>query len=552
MIQAEECIIEHPDSALAYLSSLEKEIKDEPKETQMYYYLLTIKAKDKLYIYHTSDSLIKVITQFYEDYGNNDKLMEAYYYMGSVYRDMNDAPRALKAFQDAIDVGKDSKRYDLLAQTYGQMATLFAYQELYEESLIACKQSLKYHSLLKNYSKIAVAIRNIARMYYSQKEQDSALIYYQKAYSYALESKDNNRINSLLSELGCFFYDIGKKDSAKSLLIKAIDKGYDIENAIFNLGIIYLDAQQLDSAQYYLSQSTNFKDIYKQQYAYTYLSKIEKEKRNYLKALDYAYTAQKLRDSSEVITQTEAINKIQSLYNYQHTEKENNQLRLDNESRKAQIYRLLFTLMLFTLISLFTIIYIRKRKQKSIEQEKILRLLKEKQYAQSLEHIEDNKKKIYKLEQQLHEAAENDILNKQIIQSQKEQLEHINSQVFAVRNEQDLLEKTFKQSPIYLLFHKIGNDETIKITEKEWATLQQEIDKTYQNFTDRLYALYPQLSLLELRICYLIKISMPVRDIAQLLNRSKSAISIGRTRLYKKIHGTEGTVEMMDQFIANL
>ena len=52
MIQAEECIIEHPDSALAYLSSLEKEIKGEPKETQMYYYLLTIKATDKLYIYH--------------------------------------------------------------------------------------------------------------------------------------------------------------------------------------------------------------------------------------------------------------------------------------------------------------------------------------------------------------------------------------------------------------------------------------------------------------------------------------------------------------------
>ncbi len=102
------------------------------------------------------------------------------------------------------------------------------------------------------------------------------------------------------------------------------------------------------------------------------------------------------------------------------------------------------------------------------------------------------------------------------------------------------------------MFHKIGNDETIKITEKEWLTLQIEIDKTYHNFTDRLYALYPQLSLLELRICYLIKISMQVRDIALLLNRSKSAISIGRTRLYKKIHGTEGTVEMMDQFIMNL
>lgn len=552
MIQAEECIIEHPDSALAYLSSLEKEIKGEPKETQMYYYLLTIKAKDKLYIYHTSDSLIKVITQFYEDYGNNDKLMEAYYYMGSVYRDMNDAPRALKAFQDAIDVGKDSKRYDLLAQTYGQMATLFAYQELYDESLMVCKQSLKFHSLLKDYSKVAIAIRNIARIYYSKKEQDSALIYYQKAYSYALESNNNNKISSLLSELGCFFYDIGKKDSAKVLLIKAINKNYDIENAILNLGVIYKDAQQLDSAQYYLCQATKIKDIYKRQYAYTYLSQIEKEKRDYLKALDYAYMAQKLRDSSDIITQTEAINKIQSLYNYQHTEKENSQLKLDNESRKAQIYRLLFTLMFFIVISLSAILYIKKRKQKSVEKERIMRLFKEKQYAQSLEHIEDNKKKISELEQQLHEAAENDILNQRIIQSQKEQLEHINKQVFAARDEQNLLEITFRQSPIYLLFHKIGNDEAIKITETEWLTLQIEIDKTYQNFTDRLYALYPQLSLLELRICYLIKISMQVKDIAQILNRSKSAISIARTRLYKKIHGTEGTVEMMDRFIINL
>lgn len=552
MIQAEECIIEHPDSALAYLSSLEKEIKGEPKETQMYYYLLTIKAKDKLYIHHTSDSLIKIVTQFYENYGDSDKLIESYYYMGSVYRDINDAPRALKAFQDAIDASKNGKQYDILAQTYGQMGTLFAYQGLYNESLQSYREALKFHTLMKKQSKVAIAIRNIARIYNVQKMQDSALFYYDKAYKYILESENNKLANSLLGELGCVYYDVGKIDSAKIMLQNAIKGNFDIKNALLNLGILYKNAGQLDSAQYCFKQTLNLGDIYKRQYAYTYLSQIEFNKKNYHKALEYIYKSQSLRDSIDKITQTEAINKIQSLYNYQHTEKENNQLRLSYESKKAQVYRLLFTLMLCIVISLVTILYIGKRKQKSIEQEKKLRLLKEQQYALSLEHIEDNQKKIDKLEQQLHEATENDILNKKIIQSQKEQLEHINSQVFAVRNEQELLEMTFKQSPIYLLFHKIGNDETIKITEKEWLTLQIEIDKTYHNFTDRLYALYPQLSLLELRICYLIKISMQVRDIALLLNRSKSAISIGRTRLYKKIHGTEGTVEMMDQFIMNL
>ena len=197
-------------------------------------------------------------------------------------------------------------------------------------------------------------------------------------------------------------------------------------------------------------------------------------------------------------------------------------------------------------------IHTRKKKQKVIEKEKRLRQIKEQQYAQSLEHIEDNNKKIHYLELQLYKAEEKDIINKRIIQSQKEQLEYINSQVLAARSEQSLLESTFKQSSIYILFHKASNNENIKITENEWTTLQTEIDKTYHNFTDHLYALYPQLSLLELRICYLIKISMQVKDIAKLLNRSKSAISIARVRLYKKIHGTEGTVEMLDQFIIDL
>lgn len=552
MIQAEECITAHPDSALAYLATLKEEIKNEPKETQMYYNLLTIKAQDKAYIYHTSDSLIKITTEFYENYGDSDKLMEAYYYLGSVYRDMNDAPRALRAFQDAIDVDKTGKRYDILAQTYGQMGNLYTRQELYNEALSSSKQALKYDLLVKDLSKVSIDLRDIARAYYSKKQQDSAFHYYNKAYKIALESQNDKTINSLISEIGCFYYDIGERDSAKAILIKVLNKSDDIKNALVNLGMIYHDEKKLDSAQYYFNQVMEFKDIYKQRYAYLHLSQIEVDKGNYPLALNYLYKFHEIRDSIDAITQTKAISKMKALYNYQHTEKENNQLKLDNEKRKAQVYKLLFALMFFIAISLSMLIHLKRNKQKAIEKEKRLRQIKEQQYAQSLEHIEDNIKKIHILELQLYKAEENDITNKQIIQSQKEQLEHINSQVLAARSEQSLLESTFKQSSIYLLYHKVSNNDNIKITENEWKTLQTEIDKTYHNFTDRLYTLYPQLSLLELRICYLIKISMQVKDIAKLLNRSKPAISVARQRLYKKIHGVEGNVEMLDQFIVNL
>lgn len=549
MIQAEACIVASPDSALTLLSTLEEEIKDEPRETQMYYNLLTIKAQDKLYISHTSDSLIKVITEFYENYGDSEKLMEAYYYLGSTYRDMKDAPQALKAFQNAKEISKKNKQYSILAQTYGQMAILFTYQGLYNESLKVNNEALKLHFSLKDQAKIAIVLRNIARIYSIQEKQDSSIFYYNKAYECVLKSNNKKIANSLLSEMGCVYYDIGKTDSAKIMLRNAIRGNFDIENALLNLGLIFQSEGKVDSAQYYLYQTIKLPDIYKQRHAYLALSQIEYEKQNYPKALDYAYTFIKLRDSIDTITQTEVINKIQSLYNYQHTEKENDQLKLANQNKKNQIYQLLFIIMFLISISLSSIIHIKKQKQKDIEKERSLRYLQESQYAKSLERIEDNKKKISELELLLNKAEENDLINKEIIQSQKEQLEYINQHVIAIRNEQNLLESSFKQSSIYLLFHKAGMNENIKITDNDWLTLQREIDKTYHNFTNRLYALYPSLSLLELRICYLVKISMQVKGIARLVNRSKPAISAARTRLYKKIHGKEGNVDMLDKFI---
>ena len=70
--QAEECMNTRPDSALVLLESMTDSICQYPEETQMYWHLLTIQAKDKQYIVHASDSLINRIVDFYETHNDND------------------------------------------------------------------------------------------------------------------------------------------------------------------------------------------------------------------------------------------------------------------------------------------------------------------------------------------------------------------------------------------------------------------------------------------------------------------------------------------------
>ena len=88
----------NPDSAQALLASLAEEMKQEPQAVQMYYRLLCIKAKDKAYITHTSDSAILPVVEYYEREGDKKHLPEAYYYAGRVYRDLEDAPQATGLF----------------------------------------------------------------------------------------------------------------------------------------------------------------------------------------------------------------------------------------------------------------------------------------------------------------------------------------------------------------------------------------------------------------------------------------------------------------------
>ncbi len=554
ILQAETCMNAYPDSALHLLSNYGDSVEALPDEAQMYYHLLTIQAKDKLYITHTDDSLINRIVRFYEKTDNPDRLMLAYYYQGSVYRDMNDAPRALKAFQQVADMNRNCPPSDLMARTYNQMGTLFAYQGLYDESLEANRQAARQFLLQGKNTRTSYAYRDMARMFDMKEQNDSALFYYQKAHSMAVEAGDSHRIYGILGEMAGFYFELGQIDTAKSMLLQVLqNRKVRNQNVYQILGSIYEKEKQWDSAYYYWEKSLNTHILNQQYYAHAGLFSLEMEKQNYPKAIKHIKMALKLNDSINKITKTETVAKINSLYNYQHINKELEKEQRANLKRKFTNYVLSSVLLVLFILMGWLIAYIKQRKALAFQREKQLLLLKEELYMRSTEALENNQRKIHSLEEELCQLKSD---KKQLIielTQQKELLEISSQKIMTVQTERELKENIFKESEIYQLFHKACHVQpNIKITEKEWQELQTAIDDTYPNFSKTLYSLCPQLSLMDLRICYAIKISLSVTDIANLVNRSKSAITASRIRLYKKLHGEEGSAEMFDRFIADL
>ena len=74
---ADKLVYSNPDSACLLLEQLRDSITTEPKATQIYYQLLNIKARDKAYITHTSDSLILEVLHYYEDKKDKTHLPDA-------------------------------------------------------------------------------------------------------------------------------------------------------------------------------------------------------------------------------------------------------------------------------------------------------------------------------------------------------------------------------------------------------------------------------------------------------------------------------------------
>ena len=185
---------------------------------------------------------------------------------------------------------------------------------------------------------------------------------------------------------------------------------------------------------------------------------------------------------------------------------------------------------------------IKELEQKQIETEPRVKELEQKLVEQEGKITEkETLLKAQKEELEQAKALQNLLL------AQKEELEAKNKEIIACLKKT----KSFTRLPASD-FHLSCTKADSKITEEKWSELQKEVDTAYPNFSKHLYELSPKLSVIELQICYLMKISIPPTHIAIFTNRTKAAISNARTRLAKRLLGEQNSTEKLDDFISDL
>ena len=533
----------NPEEARPLLDRLRDSLSSFDEEQRMYYDLLDLKVNDKMYVRHTSDSLIKRITAFYETYGDRDKLLESYYYMGRVYRDLN-------YFQKALDVAGDTRKYRLLSNVYSQMGTLYDYQNVYEEAIRMYEKAAEYKLLKGDSTSFSLVLRDIARVYDMVDKNDSALLYFQKAAIIANETGNRHRYSGILTELGDLYRELVMYDKALECLSESLKDSVDrnMYPTYSVLGNTYLELNKLDSADYYLRKCLDSPNLHVRDAIYEYLSLLYERRLNYREAIRYVRLGQQVQDSIRKITDSEEIRKMTSLYNYQKRETENLRLKGENDRMQIRIYRILSLFGLGLSITLLFIYRLKRQKERLARQFEALQREKQEQYERSFQYVEANNAKLNELGTLLSKDHED---TNSLLHVRKELLQVTNEQIQLRRTERDLLESDLRHSDIYMKFHSTNEADQI-IREEDWNALRKELDKTYNNFTNRLYQLYSGMSLIELRICYLIKISVKVTDMAKILGRSKPSVSSSRKRLYKKIKGEDGTPNELDELIAGL
>lgn len=544
-----------PDSAIALLKTLEDNIKTEPESTQMYYQLLCIKANDKAYIRHTSDSLILLVLHYYIEKRDERHLPEAYYYAGRVYRDLEDAPQALDYFEKAIDALPINEGYQLKSKIYSQMGTLFLYQKTYDEALKMFKEAQKCDIALKDSANMVFNLRDIADSYRCIDQNDSSIYYFQKAYNLA-EVQGNQKLMAMVqNQMASLYSNLGKYDLARKLLQPSLDT-LDIhsKSGIFSIASkLYHRMGYIDSASYYYNELLKCGTIYAKQTAHKGLAKIAILHDNPQKALLHLNQYIQYTDFIHQITDTENVRRLNSLYNYQLREKENNRLKIENKEKQNLIIYII-SIGLFIIASLFAYLQRNKQKKQLLKiQLKNLRQLKEEQYKKSSLFIEENKRKIEELEQKLQEADQtNHILRTQL----KEQIEltlYTNKQAEIELTRRKQSNSTLLESEIYKYIQKQLTTKTNKklLSNNDWKELEKVINNTYEGFSKNLRNYY-DLNEHEYSVCLLIKINIPPIDIAKLTNHSKEAITSTRRRLYEKVFGKKGSPKDWDEFILSL
>lgn len=527
---AEKSIEKEPGKTLILLDSIQQ-VEKLSEQQQALWCLLYTSVLDRKQIKHTSDSLIQIAVSYYEKNDLPERKMQAYYYYGIVLQDLNDAIQAQDYYLRAYKLGIELERYVFLGRICANLGTLYTYQELCSQASHFQQKAVSYFEKNRDTVRLSLVFRDMARIHLNEHRLDSAVVNYTKALKY---TSDVHKF-CMFNELTGAYARMGDYEKGVSCAYMAYDRAETVEDSCLvslALGSLYLRMGKKDSAYHYLSFCRQSTDPYTLKDLYLYLAQFEKSRHNWPTYAFYQEQYNVFRDSIDNLTKMETLARLQRLYDYREIEKKKEYYRQESDRKTGKLYKLSLGGVGCLLFVVCIIFYLWKERKKKEEQLNQSLRRKEQQYLNSQQYLEERNAVMAQLEQQ-YEA---------VVAQLSEQSSRFTTSV---------QEKINSSHPFFISeLYRGVYAEWKKLDEVQWAEVIKMIDHIlYKDFTGKIRMLYPRISELDLNVCYLVKLEIPVGRIAVLLSVNSQAISNKRKRLYEKLTQEKGSAQDFDKFI---
>lgn len=364
LVQAEELMDLHPDSAFSILKGIPRSDLNTPGREALFA-LLYSQALDKNYIDETNDSLINIAVHYYNAHPEPRRLMLAYYYLSRVQFNAGNYTSSILSAHKAQKQAESIGNYFFLGLIYRGMAA--TYNRLYNAREEVSYCTLAHQCFLQAHADVHAdfAFLNIGLAYHNNQEYDECIRIARQAFDSAYAKGNTTLMAESLHLIGCSSvaqqnYRAGKAAYLRLLsLCPACLSDPDYKN----LALIYFSENNADSAVFYQHKISKHA---------TAISLID-----YEMYLFQGKTSQALQALNVITTTQDSLihhvlnqNISSTLTNYYKQEEEflKNKLQYEKNQRFGIIA---FSLLLTVFLFVFYRIHLN-RKQRKIEEDMLL------------------------------------------------------------------------------------------------------------------------------------------------------------------------------------
>ena len=522
-----------PKVAMQRLDSIKPLFENECEYMRNKFALLDIRLHDKAYITHTSITPIEDVCRYFEENGTVAEVQEAYYYMASVYRDLNDYPNAVTCFLKSAQVAENNSYIDgaLWECTYSQLSYLYNQQFNYSSALGAAIKALDIAEKFQTVNERTYM--NVASAYYESGDTTNATSLCNKAINNILGNGISKNNADIVSK-AMYHYTIFNQYLHAKLcyeLLKSLPKNELPRNYIPNVAVYLERFVSADSAAVAMSELYNTTNSIESKYdAARWLTRFYVAKGEYEKAAGCAIN---FINANEAVIDKRTLEHTTNANNfYQYRRDKEEEMAIMEKAARDRLNLLLGISVSVIIMSVVALLHYHRKKQlldiilskeKNIRQAKAMVASKDAELEKEKASIEQKEKELAtldttntKLTKQL-EAAENDF---RMLVAQNRELTRLTLMNDIACDAKDIIEKV-----------KRASEGKYHLSDDEWKELLGAIDKLYPEFTHEVQSKFKRINEPLLRVCYLLKIGLTGPQIVNLTGYPRQTVWVRIKRI---------------------